>query len=157
MKGLKRICAFEYYEVAFYLGRTLLFDQLERDVAPSSPKMTSLVHAVVWEHFMLFEDGDALAEGETLGEDDLKINGRVGNHLTGPPFTINFSREAGGVRKDCEDAFDAYCLISGLKSCDNWHQVEKPKINAKDWNAVANAAFALFEIMESLTSGLWQN
>ena len=128
VKGLKRICAFEYYEVAFYFGGTLLFDQLERDVATSSPEMTSLVHTVVGEHFMLFDDGNELAKGKTLGEDDLKINGRVGNHLTGLPFTIDVLKEAGGIRKDCEDAFEAYCQISGLKRYDNWHEVENPRL-----------------------------
>ena len=39
------------------------------------------------------------------------------------------------------------------KSYENWYEVEKPKI--KDWDAVASAAFSLFEIMEALTSDLW--
>ena len=79
------------------MGGTLLFDQLERDVAHSSPEMTFLVHTVVGEHFMLFEEDDKLAEGKTLGEDDLKINGRVGNHLTGPPLHNKCFERGGGV------------------------------------------------------------
>ena len=120
LKGLTRICAFEYYETAFYVGGTLLLDHLERDVAPSSPEMTSLVHAVVGKHFMLFDEGDP-------GEEELKTNGKVENHLTGLPFITNVSKEAGGIDKDGRDAFNAYCEASGLKSFENWYEVEMQK------------------------------
>ena len=64
-------------------------------------------------------------------------------------------KRRGGINQDGEDAFSAYCKASGLKSYENWYEVETPRINGKYWDAVASAAFSLFEIMEALTSDLW--
>ena len=119
VKGLKRICACEYYEVAFYLGGTLLFEMLDRDVSPNSPEMKSLVYAVIAEHFLLFDDGNDLLEGKESEEEILKLNGRVGNHLTSLPFVENATKEAGGIKVDGEKAFNDFCEASGLKNYKN--------------------------------------
>ena len=61
----------------------------------------------------------------------------------------------GGFDQDGDDAFRLYCETSGLKSHENWTNVEKPKINENDWKAVEIAALSLFNIMQNLTSDLW--
>jgi len=51
--------------------------------------------------------------------------------------------------------FGLYCKSSGLKSYENWTNVENPKTNEKDWRAIETAALSLFDIMQNLTSDLW--
>ena len=147
-KGLTRICALEYYETAFYLGGTLLLDHLERDVAPNSPEMMTLIHAVIGKHFMLFD------EGET-GEEELKTNGKVDDHLTGLPFITNVLKEAGGIKKDGKDAFDVYCKASGLISFENFKEANENKFS-QDWDVIEKTALSLLNAMEALTTGLWK-
>ena len=64
---------------------------------------------------MLYDTGDKLNESETLSPDVIKMNGRVGNHLTSLPFIKNVPEEAGGFNKDGNDAFGLYCETTGLK------------------------------------------
>ena len=77
--------------------------------------MRSLVDAVIGDHFELFDVGDDLVDGETLSSAVMRLNGRVGNHLTGLPFIKNVPEEAGGFNKDGNDAFGLYCETTGLK------------------------------------------
>jgi len=84
----------------------------------------------------------------------MKVNGRVGNHLTGLPLIKNVSKEAGGFDKDGDGAFDLYCESFGFKSGDDWTSVEKPKIKEDDWYTVAATAPFLFYTMQKLTSDL---
>jgi len=53
IKGLKRIYALEYFELAFYLGGVLLLEHTGGHIVPKSPYMTNLVHAVIGDHFSL--------------------------------------------------------------------------------------------------------
>ena len=96
VKGLKRVCAYEYYEVAQELAGTLLLNQLERDVVPNSQEMTSLVQAVNGGHFILFNSDSELEEGETLTKFARGINKRIDAHLTILPFAVNTDEQAGG-------------------------------------------------------------
>ena len=95
VKGLKRVCACEYYEVAHELAGVLLLNQLERDISPNFQEMARLVHAMIG-HFMLFHDGSDFEEGETLSELVRKINKRIDAHLTTLPCTVNADEQAGG-------------------------------------------------------------
>ena len=117
--------------------------------------MTSLVTVVIGEHFSLFGTGDELGNRKTLSQDVIKMNDRMGNHFTGLPFIKNVSKEARGFDKDGDNAFSLYCESSGLTSCENWTNAERPKIKEDDWDAVAPTAVSLFEIMQNLTSDLW--
>jgi len=108
IKGLKRVCACEYYEVTHQLAGTLLLNQLERDVTPKSNEMTRLVHAVIGRHFTLFDDGSDLEEGETLSQPTRDVNKRIAAHLKALPFAINTDAQAGGTAQDGIDALDAY-------------------------------------------------
>ena len=54
--------------------------------------MTTLVTAVIGEHFLLFDTGDELNDGKILSLEVMKMNGPVGNHLTGLPFIKNVSK-----------------------------------------------------------------
>ena len=155
LKGLKRIYALEYFELAFYLGWMLMPKHTGGRVVPNSPYMTILVTAVIGEHFSLFDTGDELDDGKALSPEVMKMNGRVGNHLTGHPFIQNISKKAGGFDKDGDVAFDLYCESSDFKSGDDWTSVRKPKIKEDDWYAVAAAAPFLFDTMQKLTSDLW--
>ena len=74
----------------------LLLEHLERDIDPHSPEMSVLAHATVGEHFNLYEEKE---EGKELDEEALKLNARVGTHLTLLPFTTNQSEDRGGSRK----------------------------------------------------------
>ena len=75
------------------------------------------------------------------------MNGRMRNHLTVLSFIKNVPKEAGGFDRDGNRAFGVYLETSDLKSCKNWTNVEKPKINENDWRAVRIAAIFLFDIM----------
>ena len=107
--------------------------------------MTSLVHAVIGDYFKLFDTGDDFADEETLLPNVIKLNGLVGNHLTGLPFIKNVPDKAGGFDKDGNDVFGLYCETSGLKSHEHWTNVEKPKINENDWKVVEIAALSIFD------------
>ena len=117
--------------------------------------MTTPVTVVIGEHFSLFDTGDELGNGESLSPEVMKMNGRMGNHLTGLLSIENVLKEARGFDKDGDDTFGLYCESSGLTSSDDWTSVEKPKIKEDNWDAVAAAAFSLFDIMQNLTSDLW--
>ena len=111
---MKRIYALEYFELAFYLGGVLLLEHAGGHIVPKSPYMMNLVHAVIGDHFSLYDNGDDLNNSETLSPNLVKLNGRVGNHLTGLPFIENVPDEAGGFDQDGDDAFMLYCETSGL-------------------------------------------
>ena len=111
-------------------------------------------NAVIGDHFSLYDNGDELNDGEILSLNLVKMNGRVGNHLTGLSFIKNLPKEAGGADQDGDDAFGLYCETSGLKSHENWTNVEKPKINKNGWRAVEIAALSLFNTMQNPTSDL---
>ena len=155
IKGLKRIYACEYFELAFYLGGVLLLEHAGGHIVPNSPYMKNLVHAVIGNHFSLYDNGDELEDDETLSPSSVMLNGRVGNHFNGLPFIENVPDEAGGFDKDGHDAFGLYCETSHLKSNEHWANIEKPKIETTDWKAVHVAALSLFNIMQTLTSDLW--
>ena len=101
-------------------------------IVPNTSYMTSLVTAMIGEHFLLFNTGNELNDDKTLSPDVIKMNGRVGNHLTGLPFIENVPEEAGGFDQDGDDAFGLYCETSGLKSHENWTNVKQPKIEEND-------------------------
>ena len=117
--------------------------------------MTSLVTAVIGDHFSLYDTGNELNDGKTLSLDVIKMNDRVGNHITGLPFIENVSKEAGGFDQDGDNAFGLYCKSSGLKSYEKWTNVENPKINEDDRISIETVALSLFDIMQNLTSDLW--
>ena len=133
----------------------LLLEHAGGHIVPKFPYMTNLVHAVIGNHFSLYDNGDELEDDETLSPNSVILNGRVGNHLNGLPFIENVPDEAGGFDQDGDNAFGLYCKTSHLKSNDHWANVEKPKIKANDWKAVKIAALSLFNIMQTLTSDLW--
>ena len=108
IKGLKRIYALEYFELAFYLGGVLVLKHTGGRIAPSLPYMRSLVNAVIGDHFELFDTGDDLDDGETLSPAVMRLNGRVGNHLMGVPFIKNVPHGAGVFDKGGNDAFGLY-------------------------------------------------
>ena len=110
IKGLKRIYALEFFKLAFYLGGVLLLEHVGDHIVPNSLYMTSLVTAVIGDHFSLDDTGNELNDGKTLSPDVIKMNGRVGNHLTGLLFIENFPEEAGGFDQDGDDAFGLYIL-----------------------------------------------
>ena len=89
--------------------------------------MTSLVNAVIADHFSLYDIGDKLNDGETLSPNTINMNDRVRNHLTELPFIENVPDEARGVNQDGDDAFGLYCETYGLKAYENWTNIEKPK------------------------------
>merc|ERR1711966_310459 len=155
IKGLKRIYALEYFEVAFYLGGVLLLEHDGGHIVPNSPYMTNLVHTVIRNHFSLYETGGKLEDGETLSPNFIILNDRVGNHLPGLPFIENVPDEAGGFEQNGDDAFRLYYETSHLKSNEHWANVEKIKIEENDWKAVDIVALSLFNIMQTLTSDLW--
>ena len=78
------------------MGGVLLLEHAGGHIVPNSPYMTSLVNAVIGDPFSIYDTGDELNDGETLSPDVIKMNGRVGNHLTGLPFIKNVPEEAGG-------------------------------------------------------------
>ena len=114
VKGLKRVRACEYYDVAHELVGTLLLNQFDRNIAPNSQEMARLVHAVIGGHFMLFDDGSKLEEGETLLKLARGLNKRIGAHLTTLPFAVNADKQAGGSTQDGIDAFSAYFQASDM-------------------------------------------
>ena len=124
-------------------------------IAPTSPYMRSLVHAVIGNHFELSDTGGDMDDGKTLSPTVVRLNGCVGNHLTGLLFIDNLPHKVGGFDKDGNNTFGLYCKMTGLKSYQNWASVEKPKINNNDWKSVELASLFLFDIMQSLTSDLW--
>ena len=117
--------------LAFYLGGMLVLKHAGGHIVPKSPYMTSLVHVVIGDHFKLYDTGLDLDDGKSLSPNVIKINGRVGNHLTDLPFFENVPEKAGGFDKDGNVAFGLYCETSGLKSCENWTNIEKPKNEQK--------------------------
>ena len=131
IKGLKRIYALEYFELAFYLGGVLLLEHAGGHIVPKPPYMTNLIQAVTRDHFSLYDIGDKLKDGETLSPNLVKLNGRMGNHLTDLPFIKNVSHKAGVFDQDDNDAFGLYCETSGLKSHENWTNAENKKNQRK--------------------------
>ena len=117
---MKRIYKLKYFELVFYLGRVLLLEHDGDHIVPKSLYMKSLVNAVIGDHFSLYDTGDELNGGKTLPPNVIKMNGRVGNHLTGLLFTEYVPKEAGGFDQDGNDAFGLYCETSGLKIYQNW-------------------------------------
>ena len=87
--------------------------------------------AVIGDHFELYDTGDDLNDSETLSPNVIKMNCRMGNHITGLPFIKNVPKEAGGLDQNGDDTFRLYCEISGLKSYKNWTNIEKPKNEQK--------------------------
>ena len=71
------------------------------------------------------------------------------------PLPQTNPKTGGGIAQDGIDAFDAYCLASQLIGQENWQNNIQPKIGDSDDEAVATAALSLFDIMEALTTGLW--
>ena len=65
MKSFKRVSTCKYYEVAYYVEEMLVFKCIEYVITPNFPEMAFLVHAVIGEYFMLFDNFDELAEGKT--------------------------------------------------------------------------------------------
>ena len=157
VKGLKRVCACEYYEVAHELVDTLLLNQLERDVAPNSQEMACLVNSVIGGHFILFNDGSELEEGEMLSELACDINKRINAHLTTLPFAVNTDEQARGTTQDGIDAFSAYCQASYMTDYQHYEKLVEPLIKQGDQATINKCALLYFEQMEALIKKLWSN
>ena len=107
------------------MGGVLLLEHAGDHIVPNYPHMTSLVNAVIGGHFSLYDTGDELDDGETLSPNAIKLNGRVGNPLTGLPFIepkIN-KNDWKAVEIAALSLFD---IMQNLTS-DLWHKLSKKK------------------------------
>ena len=140
IKALRRICAYEYYEVAFNLAGIILLDRAGGKHPPPQTDIRMLAHATVGEHFVLDEEPDS--------EEQQQLNERMGDHLSHLPFTL---REGDNVARGI-DAFKAYRQESHL---DKWEEKYKTQVAEEDHDLIAEAGFQLFDTMTKLTTELW--
>ena len=75
---------------------------------------------------MLYNEGLELKDGKALPEEEIKLNGRVGNHLSGFLFSENFKEEDNGIARGRHNAVSLYCNFADMKSAEHWTEVLKP-------------------------------